>query len=102
VALELGLDDALRREGLAREIVHAIQGARKAAGLAVEDRIELALGGDAGLVEAAREHEAYVRRETLAVAVAYDGEGEGDGDGAGETVAVEGRPLAVAVRRAAA
>jgi isoleucyl-tRNA synthetase len=94
VALELGLDDALRREGLAREIVHAIQGARKAAGLAVEDRIELALGGDAGLVEAAREHEAYVRRETLAVAVAYDG------DGAGETVAVEGRPLAVAVRRA--
>jgi isoleucyl-tRNA synthetase len=96
VALELGLDDALRREGLAREIVHAIQGARKAAGLAVEDRIELALGGDAGLLEAAREHEAYVRRETLAIAVAYDGAG------AGETVTVEGRPLAVGVRRVAA
>ena len=39
VALELAIDDELRREGLAREVVHAVQGARKAAGLAVEDRI---------------------------------------------------------------
>src|SRR6185295_3904282 len=45
VALELELDDELRREGLAREIVHAIQNARKNAGLEVEDRIELRLGG---------------------------------------------------------
>ena len=29
VALELELDDELRREGLAREIVHAVQNARK-------------------------------------------------------------------------
>ena len=67
VALELELDDALRREGLAREIVHAIQNARKTAGLQVEDRIELLLGGDGELLEAAREHEPYVARETLAV-----------------------------------
>ena len=46
VALELELDDELRREGLAREIVHAVQNARKEAGLEVEDRIELRLGGD--------------------------------------------------------
>ena len=59
VALELALDEALRREGLAREAVHAVQGARKAAGLAVEDRIVLALGGDDELLAAAREHEAY-------------------------------------------
>ena len=32
VALELALDDELRREGLAREVVHAVQNARKAAG----------------------------------------------------------------------
>ena len=44
VALELELDDELRREGLAREVVHAVQNARKGAGLQVEDRIELALG----------------------------------------------------------
>ena len=45
VALDLALDDELRREGLAREIVHAVQSARRSAGLAVEDRIALALTG---------------------------------------------------------
>ena len=69
VALELELDDELRREGLAREIVHAIQNARKAAGLQVEDRIELVLGGDEELLAVARDHEAYIAEETLAVRV---------------------------------
>ena len=32
VALDLALDDELRREGLAREIVHAVQSARAARG----------------------------------------------------------------------
>ena len=94
VALELELDDELRREGLAREIVHAIQNARKSAGLQVEDRIELLLGGDGELLEAAREHEPYVTRETLAVSVVYDGVG------GVEPVKIEGRPLHIAVTRA--
>ena len=62
VALELELDDELRREGLAREIVHAVQDARKAAGLEVEDRIALTLGGDEELLAAARAYEDYVAR----------------------------------------
>ncbi len=94
VALELALDDDLRREGLAREVVHAVQAARKAAGLAVEDRIVLTLGGDEELVEAARAFEGYVAGETLAVEVAYDGEG------AGEPARIEGRELRIAVTRA--
>ena len=69
VALALELDDELRREGLAREIVHAVQNARKQAGLDVSDRIALTLGGDDGLVEAARAHEAYIAGETLATSV---------------------------------
>ncbi len=72
VALQLELDDELRREGLAREIVHAVQNARKAAGLDISDRIELSLGGDAELLTAAREHEPYVTGEVLATTVAYD------------------------------
>ena len=93
VALELELDSELRREGLAREIVHAIQNARKAAGLQVEDRIELLLGGDGALLDAAREHEGYVTRETLAVSVTYDGVGAVD------PVSIEGKPLHIAVSR---
>jgi isoleucyl-tRNA synthetase len=94
VALSLELDDALRREGLAREIVHAIQNARKQAGLDVSDRIELELGGDPALLDAAREHEDYVSGETLAVSVSYDGAE------AGAEARIEGLELRIAVARA--
>ena len=77
VALELELDDELLREGLAREVVHAVQSARKAAGLDVEDRIALVLGGDDELLAAARAHEGYVTGETLATSIAYDGSANG-------------------------
>jgi isoleucyl-tRNA synthetase len=95
VALELALDDELRREGLAREIVHAVQSARKAAGLAVEDRIRLVLGGDPELVGAARAHERYLAAEVLAVEVSYDG-----ASGSGQPATIEGRELRIAVARA--
>ncbi len=93
VALQLELDDELRREGLAREIVHAVQNARKEAGLEITDRIELTLGGDPDLIGAARAHEEYVAGEVLATAVAYDGSG-----GAGARV--DGRDLSIVVTRA--
>jgi isoleucyl-tRNA synthetase len=93
VALELELDDDLVREGLAREVVHAVQNARKTAGLEVADRIELTLGGDAELLAAARAFEEYLAGETLAVAVGYDG-------AAGEAATVKGRPLHIGVKRA--
>jgi isoleucyl-tRNA synthetase len=67
VALDLEIDGELRREGRAREIVHAVQGARKTAGLQVEDRIELALDGAPELIDAAATHERYLVAETLAV-----------------------------------
>ena len=95
VALALELDDELRREGLAREIVHAIQNARKQAGLEVSDRIALTLGGDEALLEAARAHEEYVAGETLATSVAYDG------DGLEAAASIEGRELRSGSRRAA-
>jgi isoleucyl-tRNA synthetase len=69
VALDLAIDDDLRREGRSREIVHAVQNARKTAGLNVEDRIELALFGAPELLDAAATHEDYIRGETLARAL---------------------------------
>ena len=72
VALELEIDDDLRREGWAREIVHAVQAARRDAGLEVTDRIVLTLDGDEELLEAARAHQDYIAGETLATQVSYE------------------------------
>jgi isoleucyl-tRNA synthetase len=92
VALNLELDDELRREGLAREVVHAIQNARKTAGLNVEDRISLTLGGNEELLEAVRANEEYVTGETLATSLAYN-------SSSGEPIEIEGKPLTIEVER---
>jgi isoleucyl-tRNA synthetase len=93
VALELTLDDGLRREGLAREVVHAVQSARREAGLEITDRIVLTLGGDEELLAAARAHERYLAGEVLAVGVHFDGNGRG------ELATIEGRELRISVAR---
>jgi isoleucyl-tRNA synthetase len=92
VALQLELDDELRQEGLAREIVHAVQIARKEAGLEITDRITLALSGDEALLAAARAHEQYLTGEVLATSVAYDAT-----DGA--SAKIDGQELTIAVTR---
>jgi isoleucyl-tRNA synthetase len=93
VALQLEIDDELRREGLAREIVRSVQNARKEAGLEITDRIALGLGGDGELLEVAREHESYIAGETLAQSVAL---GDGNGD-AGSVANIDGHELRISV-----
>ncbi len=93
VALQLELDEELLREGLAREIVHAVQNARKAAGLDISDRIELSLGGDEELLTAARAHEPYIAGEVLATSVSYD-------ESASPPVRIDGRDLRIGISRA--
>ncbi len=95
VALDLELDEALRHEGLAREVVHAVQSARKNAGLAIEDRIELSLAGDEELLEAVRVHESYVSAETLATTLLYDGRVAG----AGQSGSIDGRAIDIGLAR---
>jgi isoleucyl-tRNA synthetase len=96
VALELAIDPELQVEGLAREIVHAVQAARRDTGLEVSDRIHLGLDGDDVLLAAARAYEDYIMRETLAVSIA-DGLGAADGVA---PVLIDGLPLRIAVARA--
>jgi len=99
VALDLALDEDLVREGRAREIVHAVQNARKHAGLQVEDRIELCLSGDPVLIEAAAAHREYLAGETLTVDLRL---GEEDGASAmdhREQATIDGLSLNIALRR---
>jgi isoleucyl-tRNA synthetase len=97
VALDLELDDELRREGLARELVRAVQDARKAAGLDVTDRIRLRLEGPDEIGRALDEHAAYVAAETLALAV--DRGPAGDGWHVTRT-AIDGQSVVVAIEPA--
>jgi isoleucyl-tRNA synthetase len=98
VALDLTIDEDLLREGRSREIVHAVQNARKTAGLEVEDRIELALLGDPALLAAANAHRDYLSGETLAVTLALDGE-ERPASDYQEQTEIEGLSLEIALRR---
>ncbi|MCW3023943.1 MAG: isoleucine-tRNA ligase, partial [Conexibacter sp.] len=93
VALDLAMDDSLRREGWAREVVRAIQNARKEAGLEVSDRIALDLGGDAEILDAVREHEEFVAGEVLALEVSYGA------NGAGAQATVDGHAVSIVVAK---
>jgi isoleucyl-tRNA synthetase len=103
VALDLAIDEELREEGFSREIVHAVQSARKAAGLEVEDRIELALDGDEALRRAAEAHRDYVAGETLALQLAIaDGAAADSEWDFSEQVQIDGLALDMRLRRAGA
>jgi len=66
VGLDTDLTSELETEGMAREIVHRIQNARKAAGLEIEDRITAYVdGASAAVANALATHDGYVRQETL-------------------------------------
>lgn len=75
VELDTKLTPGLKREGLMREVIRNVQTARKAAGLNIDDRIELVLSTeDMDLAEAIAEHKAEIEAETLAISLASDGD----------------------------
>ena len=66
VALDPTVTPALRAEGMAREVVSRVQRLRKESGLAVSDRIRLAIAGADEVQAAMRAHEAWIAGEVLA------------------------------------
>jgi isoleucyl-tRNA synthetase len=65
VALDVHITEALRKEGIARELINRIQNIRKETGLEVTDTIHLSLEEDTALKEAVLENESYIKSETL-------------------------------------
>ncbi len=99
VALDPALDDELRREGLARELVNRIQRLRKDAGLEITDRIELGVFGPETVREAAEGWRGFVSGETLAQEMAVAPEGDPEGWEAWRETDLDGVPAAVGLRR---
>ena len=72
VALDVTLTDALRREGMARELVNRIQNIRKGRDYAITDHITIALEPVAEVVDALSEYSDYIATQTLADAITTD------------------------------
>ncbi len=73
VVLDFTMTPELAQEGVARDLVRAIQQARRDAGLAVSDRIRLSLGLPETERAAARAFAAYIAENVLAAELDLDG-----------------------------
>ena len=71
IALDTQLTDELIDEGFAREIVNKVQNMRKTSGFEVTDHIDILLNSTERLVTAAKKHDEFIRRETLARQITY-------------------------------
>jgi isoleucyl-tRNA synthetase len=67
VALDTTVDDDLRLEGVARELVRGVNDLRKALGFDLADRIDAALHVSGEVAEAARRHREWIMGEVLAL-----------------------------------
>ena len=66
IVLDTEVTDELAAEGLARDVIRAVQDARKQAGLEVSDRISLTITGSQPVWEAVATHQNLIVEETLA------------------------------------
>jgi isoleucyl-tRNA synthetase len=100
IVLDTAVTPELAAEGLARDVVRAVQQARRAAGLGVSDRIQLTVAATPAAQQAIRAHERLIASETLATAVELAGPDALDGDPqAGKPAAVgDGETIRVRVR----
>jgi isoleucyl-tRNA synthetase len=96
VALDPAITEALRQEGLAREMINRIQRLRKEAGYDYNTRIALGISGGGDVMEAIQAFRDVIGDETLARALEVGSELAGAD--ARETVTIDGQPALITVR----
>jgi isoleucyl-tRNA synthetase len=95
VALDLDVDEALRVEGTARELVRALNQVRKDAGLAITDRVKITTDvAEAPRADSALQaHRDWIAGEVLAVQLETGSVGDG------HAAEIDGEPVRVAISR---
>jgi isoleucyl-tRNA synthetase len=93
LALDIRLDDELRSEGNAREMINRIQHRRKEMQFEVTQRIELDIYAGEELREAVEQHRALIEHEVLAIKVSTV-----ELDGSDDTVLVNDKPVRFSVK----
>ncbi|WP_350286530.1 isoleucine--tRNA ligase [uncultured Croceitalea sp.] len=72
VALDITIDENLKNEGIARELVNRIQNLRKESGFEVTDKIDLSILKDGHIEKAVANNESYLKSETLTAELKYE------------------------------
>nr|WP_299072131.1 isoleucine--tRNA ligase [uncultured Allomuricauda sp.] len=72
VALDVTIDEDLRKEGIARELVNRIQNLRKESGFEVTDRIDIKILKDGFVESAVSSNEDYIKTETLTAELNFE------------------------------
>ncbi|MEN9713533.1 MAG: hypothetical protein RLZZ164_197 [Actinomycetota bacterium] len=84
VILDGKVTPALAAEGLARDVIRAVQQARKDADLNVSDRIKLALSASASVLESISNHQELIKGETLTLELELSEQTLADGVAVGD------------------
>ena len=69
VALDVTVTDALRREGIARELINRIQNLRKESGFEVTDRINVFIQNNPEIEDSLSDFNSYVCEQTLSKSI---------------------------------
>ena len=72
VALDVTIDETLRKEGIARELVNRIQNLRKESGFEVTDKIDIKILKDGFVEKAVSSNEEYIKTETLTAELNFE------------------------------
>ena len=72
VALDVSINDNLRKEGIARELVNRIQNIRKDSGYEVTDKIDVKILKDGFVENAVESNLEYIKTETLTAALDFE------------------------------
>ncbi|MCQ2171577.1 MAG: isoleucine--tRNA ligase [Bacteroidales bacterium] len=84
IALDIEVNDALRAEGVARELVNRIQNIRKDSGFDVTDKVDVLIFADGSAAEeisaSLASYETYLASQTLACSVGFKPLGEAGGN----------------------
>ncbi len=72
VALDVTIDDNLRKEGIARELVNRIQNLRKESGFEVTDKINIKILKDGFVENAVASNKEYIKTETLTAELNFE------------------------------
>ena len=72
LALDIEISEALKEEGIARELINRIQNLRKSSGLEITDRIVVTFQREEHIVSAVEHFKDYIASQVLALAIRID------------------------------